>query len=91
MFLFHRNAAVQAKQYCENHLKTVGERLTVQPHICGYICICCGFCSSNNLDAIDYYSEEEARIKTEVINFGIKLVVLLLNIIEPKQHEIISF
>jgi len=65
---FNRNAAVQAKQYCENHLKTVGERLTVQPHICGYICICCGFCSSNNLDAIDYYSNEEAQLNTEVRN-----------------------
>ncbi|XP_025198856.1 CSC1-like protein 2 [Melanaphis sacchari] len=61
-----RNAAVQAKQYCENHLKTVGERLTVQPHVCGYICICCGFCSSNNLDAIDYYSQEETRLKAEL-------------------------
>jgi hypothetical protein len=50
-------------------LKTVGERLTVQPHICGYICICCGFCSSNNVDAIDYYSQEEARLKAEVSSF----------------------
>lgn len=67
--ILNRHAAVQAKQYCENHLKTVGERLTVQPHICGYICICCGFCSSNNLDAIDYYSQEEARLKAEVIYY----------------------
>lgn len=66
LFLINRNTAVQAKQYCENHLKTVGERLTVQPHICGYICICCGFCSSNNLDAIEYYYQEEARLKAEV-------------------------
>ncbi|VVC30694.1 10TM putative phosphate transporter, cytosolic domain,Calcium-dependent channel, 7TM region, putative [Cinara cedri] len=60
------NTAVQAKQYCENYLKTVGERLTVQPHTCGYICIGCGFCTSNNLDAIDYYSGEESRLKAEL-------------------------
>jgi len=75
----NRNAAVQAKQYCENHLKTVGERLTVQPHVCGYICICCGFCSSNNLDAIDYYSQEEARLKAEVSSKKFIIVLYLVN------------
>lgn len=50
-------------------MKNVGQRLTVQPHICGYICICCGVCSSDNLDAIDYYSNEEDRLKAEVSKY----------------------
>ncbi|XP_050531559.1 calcium permeable stress-gated cation channel 1 isoform X2 [Daktulosphaira vitifoliae] len=61
-----RVAAFQAKQYCENHLKTTGERLTVQPHVCGYIFICCGLCDSHNIEAIDYYSIKEARLKAEL-------------------------
>ncbi|XP_050426981.1 calcium permeable stress-gated cation channel 1-like [Adelges cooleyi] len=61
-----RNAASQAKQYCDYHLKTVGERLMIQPHICGYIFICCGLRTSHNLDALEYYSQEESRLDAEL-------------------------
>nr|CAD7585978.1 unnamed protein product [Timema genevievae] len=50
----------QAKLYCENYLKRTGVRLDMRPYLCGNACKCCG---CRTVDAIEYYSEEESRLR----------------------------
>ncbi|XKL63810.1 hypothetical protein PGB90_006174 [Kerria lacca] len=61
-----RDAAHQAKIYCEEYFKNSGKRLTVQSFMCGYLFSCCGHLKIDSLDAINYYSIEENRLSIEL-------------------------
>lgn len=61
-----RDNAHQAKIYCENYFKKTGGRLTVQPFLCGYIFSCCGHFSIDSVDAIEYYTVEENRLRVQM-------------------------
>ncbi|XP_046401066.1 calcium permeable stress-gated cation channel 1 isoform X1 [Ischnura elegans] len=61
-----REKAYQAKQYCENHLRNTGVRLDMRPYACGNICFCCDMFGCPKVDAIDYYSEEEQKLRLTV-------------------------
>ncbi|XP_047108351.1 calcium permeable stress-gated cation channel 1 [Schistocerca piceifrons] len=59
-----REKAYQAKLYCENYLKTKNERLLMRPYACGSICCCDSCCPP--VDALEYYTEEEANLREKV-------------------------
>ncbi|XP_034243730.1 CSC1-like protein 1 [Thrips palmi] len=62
-----RSDAFEAKTYCENYLKTTGLRLDMRPHVCGNTCSCCNFFGySPTVDALEYYVEEEHRLREKV-------------------------
>lgn len=63
---WRRDVAHQARIYCEEYFKTTGERLTVQPFMCGYLFSCCGYFDTRSLDAIDYYKVEEDNLRIAV-------------------------
>ncbi|XP_054708503.1 calcium permeable stress-gated cation channel 1-like [Uloborus diversus] len=58
-----RETSTHAKIYCENILKETGIRPKMRPYACGQICICC-YCEQ--VDALDYYTEEEHALNTAV-------------------------
>ncbi|PSN32304.1 CSC1-like protein 2 [Blattella germanica] len=61
-----REKVYQAKLYCENYLKSTGMRLDMRPYACGNVCGCCDLFGCPTVDAIEYYAEEEARLRSQV-------------------------
>lgn len=61
-----REKVYQAKLYCENYVKTTGMRLDMRPYACGNICGFCDLFGCPTVDAIEYYAEEEARLRNQV-------------------------
>ncbi|KAK7863628.1 hypothetical protein R5R35_006165 [Gryllus longicercus] len=61
-----REKVYQAKLYCENYLKSTGMRLDMRPYACGNACGCCDIFGCPTVDAIEYYTEEEARLNEAV-------------------------
>ncbi|XP_059482443.1 CSC1-like protein 2 isoform X2 [Neocloeon triangulifer] len=57
-----RETAAQAKVYCDNYIKNTGKNLHMRPHICGNVCCCC----KKEVDALEYYSNEEERLSHAV-------------------------
>jgi len=68
MFVFGvcREKVYQARLYCENYVKSTGIRLDMRPYACGNICGCCDLFGCPTVDAIEYYAEEEARLRNQV-------------------------
>lgn len=62
----NRSDAFEAKTYCENHLKTTGVRLEMKPFRCGNLCSCCNVFDCPSVDALEYYVEEEHRLREKV-------------------------
>ncbi|XP_071521938.1 calcium permeable stress-gated cation channel 1 isoform X2 [Panulirus ornatus] len=67
-----REVARNAKLYCEAYLKETNRRLDIRPYNCGVICGCCDIFGCPTVDAIEYYTEEEARLSNEVEEEKIK-------------------
>lgn len=61
-----REKVYQARLYCENYMKSTGIRLDMRPYACGNICGCCDLFGCPTVDAIEYYAEEEARLRNQV-------------------------
>lgn len=60
-----REAAAEARLNSELELQKTGHRPTVRPYKCGQ-CLCCGdSCGCSEVDAINYYTEEEATLKED--------------------------
>ncbi|CAG5118580.1 unnamed protein product [Candidula unifasciata] len=53
-----RKRAAEARMYCEMEHRKTGQRPMMRPVVCGQICCCCA-----EVDAINFYQEEEARLK----------------------------
>ncbi|XP_015924374.2 CSC1-like protein 2 [Parasteatoda tepidariorum] len=58
-----RETSTHARIYCENILKETGIRPRMRPHYCGHICVCS---RCEQVDALDYYTEEEHALATAV-------------------------
>ncbi|GFT95309.1 CSC1-like protein 2 [Nephila pilipes] len=58
-----RETSTHARLYCENIMKETGIRPKMRPYYCGHICVCC---SCEQVDALDYYAEEEHALATAV-------------------------
>ncbi|XP_065347939.1 calcium permeable stress-gated cation channel 1 [Cloeon dipterum] len=54
-----RETAFEAKIYCEKHNENGGSRLKMRPHVCGIMCCCC----KSQVDALEYYTAEEERLR----------------------------
>lgn len=61
-----REKVYQARLYCENYVKNTGIRLDMRPYACGNICGCCDLFGCPTVDAIEYYAEEETRLRNQV-------------------------
>ncbi|PNF17520.1 hypothetical protein B7P43_G16939 [Cryptotermes secundus] len=61
-----REKVYQAKLYCESYVKNTGMRLDMRPYACGNICGVCDVFGCPTVDAIEYYTEEEARLRNQV-------------------------
>ncbi|KAL3874298.1 hypothetical protein ACJMK2_037336 [Sinanodonta woodiana] len=58
-----RQTALEARINSEMELKKTGHRPTLRPQMCGQI-LCCGdHCGCREVDAINYYSEEEEKYR----------------------------
>ncbi|GFY42528.1 CSC1-like protein 2 [Trichonephila inaurata madagascariensis] len=58
-----RETSTHARLYCENIMKETGIRPKMRPYYCGHICVCC---RCEQVDALDYYAEEEHALATAV-------------------------
>ncbi|KAK8732316.1 hypothetical protein OTU49_007019 [Cherax quadricarinatus] len=67
-----REVAHNARIYCEAYLKETNRRLDMRPYRGGVICGCCDIFGCPTVDAIEYYTEEEARLANHVENEKIK-------------------
>ncbi|KAK3886905.1 hypothetical protein Pcinc_008961 [Petrolisthes cinctipes] len=63
-----RTVARIAKIYCEAYQKETNRRLDMRPYKCGVVCGCCDIFGCPTVDAIEFYSEEEARLALQVEN-----------------------
>ncbi|KAG1654673.1 CSC1-like protein 2 [Nymphon striatum] len=61
-----RESSAQARIWCERYYKATGLRPRMRPYKCGHFCVCCESCGCQDVDAIDYYSEEEACLAAKV-------------------------
>ncbi|KAK3881006.1 hypothetical protein Pcinc_014521 [Petrolisthes cinctipes] len=61
-----REQARAARLYCEKYLEVKKKRLEVRPYRCGNVCRCCSVCGCPAVDAIEFYTEEEANLCEEV-------------------------
>ncbi|KAJ4436072.1 hypothetical protein ANN_18699 [Periplaneta americana] len=61
-----REKVYQARMYCESYVKSTGMRLDMRPYACGNICGCCDLFGCPTVDAIEYYAEEETRLRNQV-------------------------
>ncbi|XP_048246055.1 CSC1-like protein 2 isoform X2 [Haliotis rufescens] len=52
-----KQLAAEAKVFSEAELKKTSTRPLMRPHMCGVLCCCC-----KQVDAIDYYTDEELRL-----------------------------
>jgi len=53
--------------FCENYSrKNGGKKLQMNPRSCGLLCGLCPWCVSSNVDAIEFYREQERRLKQSV-------------------------
>ncbi|XP_041352864.1 calcium permeable stress-gated cation channel 1-like isoform X2 [Gigantopelta aegis] len=62
---YSRRVASEAKLYSEAELKKTSQRPMMRPHMCGQLCCCAEVCGSNQVDAIDFYTEEERVMLTK--------------------------
>ncbi|CAL1280969.1 unnamed protein product [Larinioides sclopetarius] len=58
-----RETSTHARLYCENILKETGIRPKMRPYYCGHLCVCS---KCEQVDALDYYGEEENALATAV-------------------------
>eukprot|EP00092_Neocalanus_flemingeri_P037163 GFUD01040453.1.p1 GENE.GFUD01040453.1~~GFUD01040453.1.p1 ORF type:complete len:810 (+),score=66.89 GFUD01040453.1:227-2656(+) len=60
--------------FCENYSrKNGGKSLTMNPHSCGLLCAICPCCTSSNVDALEFYREQEQSLKQSVDSEKIQL------------------
>ncbi|KAM4633921.1 CSC1-like protein 1 [Polymixia lowei] len=52
-------------RYYEQELEKTGKREVINPRLCGQLC-CCSTCCCKEVDAIDYYSNQEVGLLEEV-------------------------
>ncbi|KAK0141489.1 CSC1-like protein 1 [Merluccius polli] len=60
-----RMRAQKNLRYYEKDLERTGKRQAINPRLCGYLC-CCACCKCEEVDAIEYYSNQEAALLEEV-------------------------
>lgn len=60
-----RKRAEKNLRYYERVLERAGKREVINPRLCGQFC-CCTSGSCEEVDAIEYYSSQEARLQEEV-------------------------
>ncbi|KAG7275619.1 hypothetical protein CRUP_021946 [Coryphaenoides rupestris] len=53
-------------RYYEKELERTGTRGLINPQLCGYLCCCCACCKRAEVDAIEYYSHQEAALVEEL-------------------------
>ena len=64
----------RALGFCENYQrKNGGKSLTMNPHSCGLLCAICPCCTSSNVDALEFYREQEQSLKQSVDSEKIQL------------------
>ncbi|KAG9333889.1 hypothetical protein JZ751_009408 [Albula glossodonta] len=61
----HEKRAAQNLHYYQRALEQQGKRQLIQPQLCGQLC-CCATASCQRVDAIDFYSEQEAALLQQV-------------------------
>jgi len=65
------NAKLETAQrgiaFCDNYTrKNGGKKLQMSPRACGLLCLLCPFCTSGNVDAHEFYLEQERQLKQSV-------------------------
>ncbi|KAL7646711.1 UNVERIFIED_CONTAM: hypothetical protein RMT77_001964 [Armadillidium vulgare] len=67
-----REVVHTANIFCESYLKETGYRLEMRAYKCGVICGCCDIFGCPKVDAIEYYTQEEANLTSEVEDEKVK-------------------
>jgi len=59
--------AQRAVAFCENYeRRNGGKSLVMNPHSCGLLCAFCPCCTSSNVNALEFYKEQEQNLQHKV-------------------------
>ncbi|XP_029637641.1 CSC1-like protein 2 isoform X2 [Octopus sinensis] len=92
----NRRRALEAKVNSENEYHKTGQRPTLRPYHCGQFCCCCNRCGCQNVDAIEYYTEDEMRLSNKVETekvcayqrpLGMAFLTLATDVMAEKVHQ----